>query len=273
MGYPYQTSVQNENAIIFGSCKVEIGASVGSLQDFGIAKSVVFQEELTKAVLGADNAAEVHKLRKQRVLVTGSFQEFDPEKWKVLRGDIDTYSEVAAAAVEGAEQVLASGNWDVNILYEIENQMGDGTQPTINSVIGSADDALTVNDDYDIVKDPVTGKYGIVLQDVAQATNLTTTVQNLTIDYDYTPNASKTLKSGGKLDISTVVVRLTNTDDQGKVLRLTVYKGYVDTGMNVPWQPDEGEDPAELQFQIVGIPDSSRSVGDQLFEIYNEQAA
>jgi len=151
--------------------------------------------------------------------------------------------------------------------------MGDGTQPTINSVIGSVDDALTVNDDYDIVKDPVTGKYGIVLQDVAQATNLTTTVQNLTIVYDYTPNASKTLKSGGKLDISTVVVRLTNTDDQGKVLRLTVYKGYVDTGMNVPWQPDEGEDPAELQFQIVGIPDSSRSVGDQLFEIYNEQAA
>ncbi len=269
MGYPYQTNVQNENAIVFGSCKVEIGADLGSLEDFGIAKSVVFQEEITKSILGADNAGELHKMRKQRVMVTGSFVEFDPAKWNSMRGGIDTYSTVAGTLVSGATQDFIAGKWGYNDPVVIEHQNCDKSPLTINSVTGSVDGALVADTDYFVGQN----EDGDTVVTVIDSATVTTETQTITVDYDYTPCASKTLKSGGKLDISTRVVRLTNTDDQGKILRLTLYKTYIDSPINIPFQPDEGEDPAEMPFQMIGIPDPTRSAGDQVFEIYNEQAA
>jgi len=92
MGYPYQSGVQDQDAIRFGSCKVEIGATTASYTTMGIAKGVTFTEEITKSIVGADNAPELHFVRKQRAVVSGTFVEYDPLIWNTIRGGIDTYT-------------------------------------------------------------------------------------------------------------------------------------------------------------------------------------
>ena len=106
MAYPYQSSVQNSDAIRFGSCKVEVGATTSSYTEIGVAKGVTFSEEVTKAIIGQDNAPETHFVRKQRVIVSGSFVEFDPNAWNTMRGSIDVYT---SSTGDGGSKKLETG--------------------------------------------------------------------------------------------------------------------------------------------------------------------
>lgn len=269
MAYPYQTTAQRKSAIRFGSCKVEIGDDVPGLEDIGIVKNVVFTEELTFSDRGADNADMIRFLRKVRAMVTGDMEELDLSVMFALRGEIDTYDTAAAAEVAGATQLVTAGNWGYNDFIKIENQMGDGTQPTVNSVTGSTDGLLAEDTDYFIGQDE-RGDWGIFIID---STDVTTESQDITIDYDYTPNASRTLESGGSgVEMTAKVVRLTNTDENGEILRLTLWKAYYDANHNITFQPDEGEDPASNPFTLLGVPDTSKDAGKQVYEIYDEQS-
>jgi len=139
---------------------------------------------------------------------------------KLILGGTD--SDVSAALVSGATQTLTNGAWAVNTAYTIENQNGDGSALTINSVTGGTDGALTANDDYDIVE-LSNGDYAIVLQDVASATNLTTVSQDIVIDYDYTPNASESLAlSVAFQEAQRLALRITATNDDGDTRRITL---------------------------------------------------
>lgn len=171
-----------------------------------------FDNTVNQVEVNADDTGTVFKGYLPEARIEGSFLEnANRDVMELLLGG--TASNVAGTPVAGATQVLTNGSWNVNIFYEIENQNGDGSIITVNSVTGSVDGALTVNDDFDLIQDPTTGKYGIALQDIAAATNLTTIAQDITIDYDYTPNASENLE----LDIvftesPRVVVKVTATD-------------------------------------------------------------
>jgi hypothetical protein len=269
MPYPYQTSVQKKSAIRFGSCKIEIGDTVPSLEDIGIVKSVVFTEELTFSDRGADNADMIRFLRKVQAIVTGDQEELDLEMLFKLRGEIDSYSTVAGTEVPGAVQVIYAGSWGYNDFIQIENQMGDKTQPTINSVTGSTDGALVAETDYFVGQDD-DGDWGIFIID---SVTVTTENQNITINYDYTPSAAKKLEAGGSgKEMTSKIVRLTNTDENGKVLRLTLWKVYYNANFNITFQPDEGEDPAANPFTLLGVPDTSKAAGKQVYEIYDEQS-
>ena len=95
--------------------------------------------------------------------------------------------------------------------------------------------------------------------------------ETVKVNYTYTPNASVTLKSGGKTSISDRVVRITNTDENGKKFQITLYKGTVNEGQNIEFPADDGDDPAMPHLKMKGVLDVSRTAGDQLFEIYDEQ--
>jgi len=189
MAHPYQTSVQNSDAIRFGSCKVEIGATTTGYTDIGVAKGVTFSEEVTKAIIGSDNAPETHFVRKQRVVVSGTFVEFDPNHWNTLRGGIDIYT----------------------------SSTGDG--------------------------------------------------------------GHKKLETGGKHPMSSVAIQLTNTiattaatGGTTQSLILNVWKAYFDGPFTLAFQPDEGEEPMEIPFQFTGVPATSKTVGQQLYRITDEQS-
>ena len=91
------------------------------------------------------------------------------------------------------------------------------------------------------------------------------------VDYSYTPNASKTLKGGGKTTFTAKVARFTNTDEDGKIFRITILEASPESGITIAFQSDDADDPAVNPIRMTGVPDTSLTAGEQLFEIYDEQ--
>lgn len=106
MGYPYQTTVQNGDAIRFGSMKVEVGASTSSLTNIGVARGVTFEEQLTYAWIGGDNAALQRRVTMQRAVISGTFVEYDPSAYNTMRGGIDVYT---SSTGDGGKKIIESG--------------------------------------------------------------------------------------------------------------------------------------------------------------------
>jgi len=266
-----QTTVKDSKTIRFGSGKLEVGATVGTLVDLGAMKGIKFTEELDKVSIMSDNAGEVYAgIRNHKATVEGDLIEINLTNLNTLRGGIDTYATVPAAAVNGHSYVVASGAWKYNVFIELDFQNGDLSKITPTSVTAGTDGLLTLDTDYVIVQDAGTGHWGIVVID---SLKLTKEAQTLTILFDYTPNAAKTLTSGGKLTITPNVVRITNTDANDKVFRITVYKATNAQGIELELQSDDAEDPNVVPIKLEGVLDVSRIAGDQLFEIYDEQGA
>ena len=106
MPYPYQTVVGNIDAIRFGSMKIEVGATTAALTDVGVAKGVTFEEQITYAWIGMDNAQRQRRVVKQEVVISGSLVEFSPEDLNIIRGGIDVYS---SSTGDGSPKILETG--------------------------------------------------------------------------------------------------------------------------------------------------------------------
>lgn len=264
-----QTSVKESKTIRFGSGKLEVGDNDSALVDLGAMRGISFTEEFDKISIMSDNAGEIAAgIRNHKAAVAGDLIELNLVNLNNIRGGIDNYTTITAAPVSGHSQVVASGAWVYDGFIELDNQNGDLGKITPTSVTGSTNGALAINTDYFITKNPGTGKWGVVVMD---STKLTTEAQVITIVYDYTPAEAKKLTSGGKLTINPKVVRITNTDAAGKEFRITVYKATNAQGITLELQSDDAEDPNVIPIKLEGTPDVSRSVGDQLFEIYDAQ--
>jgi len=263
-----QTIVQDSTTIRFGSGKLEVGDAVGGLVNLGAMRAVKFTEEFDKISIMSDNAGEIYAgIRNHKAIVEGELMEINLTNLNNIRGGIDTYATVVGDAVTGHSEVIAVG-WKYDKFIELPHQNATLAKPTITSVTGSTNDALVANTDYFIVQDAGTSMWGIVVID---SNTVTTENQTLTIVYNYTPAAAKTLTTGGKLTISPKVVRITNTDANGKIFRITVYKATNAQGITLELVADDSEDPNVIPIKLEGVLDVSRNAGDQLFEIYDTQ--
>lgn len=138
----------------------------------------------------ADDTGTVFKGYLPEARIEGEFLEvFNVDLMELLFEG--SRSDVAGSLVAGATQVIASP-FIADKFYPITNQNGDGTSPTINSVTGATDGAFTAHDDHQIVQNE-DGVWGIVFNTVAGGSHITTLSQAVTINYDYTPNASESL--------------------------------------------------------------------------------
>jgi len=264
-----QTTVQRSGAIKLGSAKVEVGDDVGSLQNLGAMRGITLSESWDKVEVESDNAGTIKEyIKNQRVAITASLIEIDLEMLNEIRGGIDTYDTVDGTLVEDHNQVVNSGDWGYNDFIIFDHQNGDNSQITPESVTGSVDGALVADTDYYVGMNE-RGESGIFIIDSA---TVTTESQNITIVYDYTPVTSKILSSGGKKTINPKVVRLTNTDENGKNLQITVYYAFVEEGITLEFPSDEAEDVMVAPINLVGKVDVDRTAGDQLYEIIDEQS-
>ena len=120
MPAPYQTTVQNIDAIRFGSMKVEAGSGTSSLTDLGVAKGVTFEEQITYAWIGMDNAQRQRRVVKQEVVISGSLVEFSPEDLNIIRGGIDVYT---SSTGDGSKKILETGGKHVQTpkVWELTN--------------------------------------------------------------------------------------------------------------------------------------------------------
>ncbi len=268
-----QTTVQNSNTIRFGSGKVEVGDDVGSLVNLGAMQGVTFEETWDKIEVMSDNAGVIEAgIRNHRAAISGDLMEIELENLSELRGGLDNYSTSDGSSVTGETQTESQGDWSFDSFIKLENQNGDGSAITasdVTDVSGGTDGTLSEGDDY-FVGQNAQGESGIFMADDS-ATNLTTESQDITITYDYTPAASQTLKSGGKQSINPKVIRITNEDENGNVFQITIFKATTEEGITIELPSDDAEEPATTPINLQGTLDEDRTVGEQLFEIYDEQ--
>lgn len=166
----------------------------------------------------ADDTGTVYKATDRTASISLELLEnSNRDNLKLLFGWTST--DVAWTLVSGATQVVASWSWAYNKFIKVENQNGDGSALTINSVTGATDGALVADTDY-YVGQNADGDYGIFIID---SVTVTTTAQDVTIDYDYTPNASEDLELDLKtIELNNFEVRVTATENGSSRSRKTI---------------------------------------------------
>lgn len=263
----YQTSAQNKETIRFGSAKIEVGETVGTLVNLGLATSVEFTEEYEPIVLKPDNAPEiVVGVKDHTATVKFDMWEVNLTNLNLIRGGLDSIASVAGSStpVTSESHVLTGTNF-----VRLDHKNGNGAEVSTIVVKDSTAATAARNTDYVVAVDEA--GYTCIAR-IANSTVITDG-EEVKVSYSYTPNKSTTLSSGGKNEVSARVVRLTNTNSAGKVFRITVYAARNQGGITLALPADDGDEPLKPTIELKGICDTTRTAGDQLFEIYDEQGA
>lgn len=205
-----QTSAQNPKDVIIGSAAASYSLDKGSsFTNVGLGDGFVFTEELTPLDSAPDNGIAPDILRglaNQTSTIGGNLWEYNLANLNAIRGGVDLLSSVASSLVEDEVQTVLSGDWAYDIPITMSGQNQSGLIPTINSVTGSVDGAIVLLTDYTTLLQP-DGNWAIVVLD---SVTVTTEVQNILIDTDYTPSASQTLTTGGLSSMTPIWWRFIN---------------------------------------------------------------
>jgi len=264
---PYNAS---EVAVLVASTA---GTDAVTWKSVGSIDGLSAEETLEKNEVSGDNAFEENFVSDQMVKLSFNQREAVEEDIRaILRGSFDVAgTPVAGSLVSGYSQVIASGSWLYNKFIPFTYQNGSKAKITPTSVTGGTDGLLAVITDYAIVEQsPGSGIWGIVVEDSAK---LTTEAQTITIVYDYTPYASQTIFSGGKTTIPYFMARLTNTDENGKLVRFWFWKCQIDSGYSLAFKDDKDTDPvvANAVSATAYLDESVATAGYQLYKSYQER--
>jgi hypothetical protein len=261
----YQTTVQDSNQIRFGSAKVEVGATIGTLVNLGAAQGVKFEEKFDVVYLVPDNAPKSQiAIKNHEASVSFSMMEVNLSNLNLIRGGMDTYATVVGSATPVSAETHTLN--DTNFV-RLDHKNGDGTEVASIVVTDSADGAAVRNTDYVIVVD----EEGWTCIARVAASTVITDGDGVKVSYSYTPSASRTLSSGGKNTIAPRVVRLTNTNAAGQKFEITVYSATSEGGIALEFPSDDGDEPMMPETTLIGVCDATRTAGDQLFKVVDEQ--
>jgi len=216
MANPQTTETTSQ--VLYGAVKIEVSSAsnfAGAI-DIGAVNGAKYTEEMKISTLEADNAVDRDIVTEQKGMIEfEQIQMLNESARAIMRGTLDTITNIAGSAVTGQTQTVYSGGWHYNDFLPFEHQNGNGSTISITSITGATNGALVAETDYFKVKND-DGIYGIIVKDSA---TVTTEAQNLVFVYDYTPNASVTYETGGKSAIPYFYVRMTNTDENGKIVK------------------------------------------------------
>lgn len=186
----------------------------------------------------------------------------DMDKHVDLTGALFTRVSIAGTPVAGATQDILSGNWAYDQFILIENQNGDGSEITVNSVTLSTDGALVEDTDFFVMK--TSQGWGIYIIDSA---TVTTESQDIEIDYDYTPSASVDYKWGGIATITPIEIKFETETPDGKAVVITFYKVFPSGKFGHGFGSENSPEPVLTDLEFVAKKDTSRSEGDQVMKI------
>ena len=175
-------------------------------------------------------------------------------------------SDSAVIAVTGTDSYeLSAGSWDA------QPRVGDHIYVTgfTEAANNGAKTVTVVAADKITVSETLTNEVeGDTINIVRGAIQDAATVY---CDYDYTPLTSRTYTSGGATSKTARIVRLTNTDVNDKTWIMLVHKAYIGDGLSMDFPADDDRNPVPCPITLIGKLDSSRTSGDQLFNITDTQ--
>jgi len=261
-----QTTVQRPEAVRFGSAKFEVGSSLGSLINLGALRNVQIAESWEELKVESGNAGVLERrIRNQKVAISADWLEWDLESADKLRGGIDVYSTVSGSSTPVTdEHVTLTGTNFVRLA----NKNGNGSEVS-SIVVTHLSGTPTYMRNTDFIVGVDSAGYTCIARIAGGGIS---DGQEVLVDYNYTPNVSKKLTSGGKFTMSPRVVRLTNTNEAGKNLTIAVYYANTGAGLTIPFPDDNADDAMVVGINLVGEIDPSRTKGEQLYEIVDEQS-
>ena len=262
-----QTTVQRPDAVRFGSVKFELGKTIGTLVNIGALRNVQIAESWEEVKVESGNAGVLKKrIKNQKVAITADWLEWDLETADLMRGDIDEYTAVPGTPTPVTDEEV---KLEDTTLVRLEHKNGDNTEVT--TIVVTSNDATpvarTLNTDYVIGVDPAGWTCIARIEGGAIGDGDT-----VLVDYSYTPSTSKKLTSGGNFIINPRIIKLTNTNEAAKDLTITIYLAAVGEGITLPFPDDTADDAMVAGINLVGEIDASRTKGDQLYEILDEQS-
>jgi len=148
-----QTVIQQANKIQFGSGKFEISQDDGvSWIDLGAMRGIVFSEVWEEVRVMSDNAGEVKVgIKNHYASLSGDLMELDLENLSIIRGGIDTFSEIA-----GTSETLKSGGLTTMdaIQARVTNTNEDDEEFRITVYKGSSAKGIEITLQPDDADDP-----------------------------------------------------------------------------------------------------------------------
>jgi hypothetical protein len=193
-------------------------------------------------------------------ITVDTFRVLDTQFLDDISGGLATTVVTAGTPVAGASQVVASGGWNYSKVILIENQMYDGSAPTITSVTGSVDGALVLNTDYFMVKLSEVG-WGLYVIDSA---DVTTESQSITIVYGYTPAAVTKIYRGGIKTVTPMEMVFETINQDGDFVKLFFYKVNASGSFGHGFSPETAAEPVTASLTFTAKKDLNRVAGKQL---------
>lgn len=256
-----QTTIQNDDAIRYGSAKLEIGASLAALTNVGAIRGLTFEHRGENIEIEFDNTDPI-KFFKQgtRASIMFTLYETDMSIIDLTDDGLVNVTSTAATPVSNAAQTIASGNWSYNQWTELTYQHYSGgviAAPTV-TVEAGVDNTLVEDTDFFIGLNAAGDKYGIVFVD---STTITTEGQDMVLEIDYTPRASQTMTFNATGKKTTKYARITNTASDGTTYIITMNDVTNIKPLSMPFPSDDSDDPIlgiemELQGLITSIVDT-----------------
>lgn len=273
-----QTTPQLLNSVTMGSAKIEMRAygSSGAYTDLGLASGIEFTETLTPAELKADNASPITvDLEEHSVTLKFDMLEQDLTKIYALRGGsggLDSYATQAASSTTITDELHTVSGTSITGLTAVPLNHSNGDKSVVTSITvkNGGGTSAVLNTDYTISL----GSDGITYISRTSASSVLTDGGTAKVSYTYTPLANKSLSSGGKSTIGYLEVKLTNLKNisgTDKAKTITVYKVQVQTGLDYKFPAGDSADPLSYPVELKGYDDATRTAGDQLYKIVDEQ--
>jgi len=86
-----QTTVQESTAVKWGSCKLEVGATVGALVNVGALRDVMWEETFDKVSVETDNAGQIELgIRNHRCAISGNWMELNWDNLEKVYSGVHT---------------------------------------------------------------------------------------------------------------------------------------------------------------------------------------
>ncbi len=234
-------------AIRKGSVRVLVGDDFGALVDVGALRNPVFKSLAENQAIKFDNVDDLNKfVLGKKVQVTFDLAEINFDNMAVLDGGILNLNVVASSPVTVVAEAHGTG-WTLG--QPIATDFKNGANTVVGTiVVKSGVTTLTVNTDYRVyVGDGSNGVLGFTY-----IVPITAQAGAITFGYVYTPNASKNITFNDSGNKTLKVMRLVNTDENGKEFRIDIEDGTNFAPISVDFAGDAQDDVAILAVDFQG---------------------
>lgn len=270
-----QTQVLDDDAVLFGSAKIELGLYSGGLAglvDIGAANGVTFTFPPKQEIVKFDNTEEWKRYSNaDAATINGTIFEVSADTVaKLLSGTAKRTVVAGDPTAVTDEHVILTGT----AMQRLAHKNGAGTE-VASIVVTNSTGTVT----YDRATDAAGGDYVVAL-DAGGNTCIARTADStivsgatVYVDYSYTPNDAVQVDVGGILDQDYLIARLTNTrPSDSKIYQITCWKVALGGDLKWTYAPDESLQPNGLPITLEAIKDQTRPNGEQLFRLYDEQS-